>query len=500
LIGRQKEIALLNKLCDTNNSKLVVVHGRRRIGKTYLINTMFKVNRDDCIFFEYTGSDDQDADTQRLNFIEAIYDWFKTEPTKPIITWAEAFIFLKRTIEDELVQKNHKGKIVIFIDEVAWIDKHNKAGFLSAFGHFYNTYCQKKENVITILCGSNASWIKNKILKDTKGPLYQRVDLEIPMLPFTLKETKEYLIKEKKFDIDNKSATDVYMILGGVAKYLSFLDSSLSISQNIDNLFFTISAPLFDEYDAIFKSLFYDKHTFHRQIVDVLCSKQSGFTIAQLSTIIDKEQTDPTNKRVRNAIVELIDTGFIKPLTKLHNKTRETKYIIADPFCLFHYKWVKELSKNDIVSMKNHFTNIVSTPSYTVWCGFVYEAVMMINIELYLQKRGLSALYKNVTYWQYIANPDMEDDKGAQIDMVIEYENNIYDIVECKYYNDEFTITKEYADNLRNKVAKFKEYGIKQKTRYDLKLVMLTTYGTKKNSYFNALNISSDITLSDLLD
>ena len=500
MIGRQKEIALLNKLCDTSNSKLVVVHGRRRIGKTYLINYMFKKNRDDCIFFEHTGSDDQDADTQRLNFLEAIYDWFKVEPSKPITTWAEAFIFLKRTIEDECEQKNHTGKVVIFIDEVAWIDKHNKAGFLSAFGHFYNTYCQKKENIITILCGSNASWIKNKILKDTKGPLYQRVDLEIPMLPFTLKETKEYLIKEKKFDIDNKTATDIYMILGGVAKYLSFLDSSLSVSQNIDNLFFNISAPLFDEYDAIFKSLFYDKHTFHRQVIDILCSKQSGFTISELGVIIDKEQNDPTNKRLRNAIVELIDTGFIVPLNKLHNKTRETKYIISDPFCLFHYKWVRELSKNDIVSMKNHFTKIVSSPSYIIWCGFVFETIMMINIDLYLQKRGLSALYKNVTYWQYIANPDIEDDKGAQIDMVIEYENNIYDIVECKYYNDEFAITKDYAENLRHKVAKFKEHAIKQKIRYDLKLVMLTTYGSKKNSHFNALNISSDITLGDLLD
>ena len=136
MIGREKEIALLNKLCDTSNSKLAVVHGRRRIGKTYLINYMFKKNRDDCIFFEYTGSDDQDADTQRLNFIEAIYDWFKVESSKPITTWAEAFIFLKRTIEDEIAQKNHTGKVVIFIDEVAWIDKHNKAGFLSAFGHF----------------------------------------------------------------------------------------------------------------------------------------------------------------------------------------------------------------------------------------------------------------------------------------------------------------------------------------------------------------------------
>lgn len=104
MIGRQKEIALLNKLCDTSNSKLVVVHGRRRIGKTYLINYMFKKNRDDCIFFEHTGSDDQDADTQRLNFLEAIYDWFKVEPSKPITTWAEAFIFLKRTAKIGLIR------------------------------------------------------------------------------------------------------------------------------------------------------------------------------------------------------------------------------------------------------------------------------------------------------------------------------------------------------------------------------------------------------------
>jgi len=148
------------------------------------------------------------------------------EPTKPISKWHEAFIFLKRTIEQEVQQKKHQGKVIVFIDEVAWIDRYNKAGFLSAFGHFYNAYIEKYNNLIVILCGSNASWIKNKILKDTSGPLYHRVDIEIPLFPFDLKETKEYLLKEKRFDIDDKSVVDIYMILGGIAsKHTKYIAS-----------------------------------------------------------------------------------------------------------------------------------------------------------------------------------------------------------------------------------------------------------------------------------
>ena len=251
LIGRKKEIELLNSLCQEEKSNLVVIHGRRRIGKTYLVDYMFQTHRTDCIFFKFTGSADQDAKVQKDYFVEAIYDWFKVEPTKPIEKWHEAFIFLKRTIEQQVIEKNHTGKVIVFVDEVAWIDRNNKAGFLSAI--------EKHSNLMVILCGSNASWIKNKILKDTAGPLYHRVDVEIPLYPFDLQETKEYLLKEKRFDIDDKSVVDIYMTLGGVAKYLSYLDPKLSIAQNINKLFFSLHAPLYGEYEALFKSLFYDK-------------------------------------------------------------------------------------------------------------------------------------------------------------------------------------------------------------------------------------------------
>jgi AAA+ ATPase superfamily predicted ATPase len=492
LVGRVKEIELLNSLCEEEKSKLVVIHGRRRIGKTYLVDYMFQSHRKDCLFFKFTGSADQDSQVQKDYFVEAIYDWFKVEPTKPINKWHEAFIFLKRTIENEIKEKNHQGKVIVFIDEVAWIDRHNKSGFLSAFGHFYNTYIEKNDNLIVILCGSNASWIKNKILKDTSGPLYHRVDVEIPLYPFDLQETKEYLLKEKKFDIDDKSIVDIYMILGGVAKYLSYLDSKLSIAQNINKLFFSLHAPLYGEYDALFKSLFYDKASSHRKIIDLLVSKQSGLEMMQ----IEKHLEDITASTLRVHIDELIDTGFIKPISRHSYASKHTKYMICDPFCNFFNRWVQPLSKNDIASLIDYFEAKSTSQDYIIWQGFAFEMVMMTNIDLYLKTRGLSAGVKSIGYWNYIAQS--EDESGAQIDIVIEYIGNTYDIVECKYYNDEFTIDKSYAKNLQNKKEKFIKYGIKNK-KYDLKVVMLTTYGTKINQYYNQIPIAKDIKLEDLI-
>ena len=493
MIGRISELQTLNNLCEEKSSKLVVVHGRRRIGKTYLIDYMFKTHRTDCLFFKFTGSEDQDSSVQRDYFIEAIYKWFKVEPSKPINKWHQAFIFLKRVIDDEVQKKKHLGKVIIFIDEVAWIDRHNKAGFLSAFAHFYNDYIENDNNLVVILCGSNASWIKNKILKDSTGPLYNRVDKEIAMKPFDLKETKEYLIKEKRFDIDNKSVIDIYMILGGIAKYLSYLDSKLSIAHNINNLFFNLNSPLYNEYEAVFKSLFYDKASSHKNIIDFLSNKQAGYTMQELEQRIKESKATS----IKKYIDELIDTGFVKAITRFNKKTKDTRYIIIDSFSLFYNKWVKALSKNDIASMIDYFQTKSNSHDYIIWQGFAFETVCIANIHLYLKQRGLSAALKSIGYWNYIPDKNAINEKGAQIDILIEYTNSTYDIVECKYYNDEFIIDKSYAANLLNKKNKFIEHGIINK-KYDLKMIMLTTYGTKINQYYNQVNISQNVMIDDL--
>ena len=494
MIGRKKELNILNQVCEDSKSKLVVVHGRRRIGKTYLIDHMFTKHRADCNFFKFTGSSDQNTQIQMEYFIEAIYEWFGVEPDKPIVKWHQAFIFLNRTITNYIKNNEHTKKIVVFIDEIAWIDRHNKAGFISALGHFYNTYSEKYDNLIMILCGSNASWIKNKILKDHSGPLFHRVDKEIIMYPFDLKETKEYLLKEKQFSLDNKSVVDIYMILGGVAKYLSYLDHRLSFAQNINNLFFELNSPLYGEYDLLFKSLFEDKTASHKKVIDMLGLKKSGFTHQELEEIGDIKKTT-----LKNTIDELIDTGFIMPITKFNYKNRYIKYTLIDPFCYFHNKWVKSMTRNELATQVDFFERKSQEQDFIIWRGFAFENVCLNNINLYLDIRGLKAGVKSITYWHYTANKEDIDDKGAQIDILIAYQGNVYDIIECKYYNDEYIINQDYAQNLINKKERFIEHGIKGK-KFDIKMVMLTTYGTKINQYYNQASISQNIMLDNLME
>lgn len=496
MIGRKREIAELNKLCDSKESKLVAVYGRRRIGKTYLIDSMFKEHRKDCMFFDYTGDYDGDNKVQLENFRMAIYEWFKVQCDK-FENWTEAFNFLRMTIDSEIKNTNHEGKVVIFIDEIPWVDKTNKNGFLSAFGTFWNTYCVKRKNVVLIMCGSNASWIKNKILEDGIGPHHKRVDAIIPLQPFTLEETAEYLKEEKKLEIDSKTITEIYMIFGGVAKYLSFYDSDLSLAENVNKIFFNIHGLLFGEYEILFKSLFQDRSAMHKNIMDFLCTKRSGY---ESTEIAEKLQVLQSDKSFRKALDELMTCGFITAMPKLFNDTKNAKYIVADPFCLFYKFWVEPLSRNQIAKLNDYWNEVMSGERYPKWTGFSFEMVCILNIELYLKQRGMEGTYKSVRYWNFVKKEDSDpEDKGAQIDLLVEYQNNVYDIVECKYSNDIYVLDQSDAAKLKNKKAMFIKHALTTK-KYDIKTVMLTTYGTKKNnSHYSNIPINKEISLQEML-
>ena len=492
MVGRKKEIKELNLLCDNQESSLVAIYGRRRIGKTYLVNYMFKEYRKECLFFDFTGTSDARAEVQIKNFIEQVYEWFRAEPSGEIKDWSDAFRFLKRAIDAEIEKRGHKEKVIVFIDELPWIDPLEKTGFLSALGHFWNTYCEARKNVLMILCGSNASWIKNKVLEDAKGPLYNRLTKKLPMLPFDLQETKEYLTKEKGFDIGEKLATDMYMVFGGVAKYLSYLDSKKILSENIDLLFFSLGGLMHGEYDKVFNSLFMDKTAFHKKMVDLLCKKRSGYTLTEVA-----KELSVTGGKIKATMDELQQCGFIQGVTKHGMKTRETKYVIADPYILFHHKWVKELSMNDISQISSgYWRKQTQTHAYSIWRGFSFESVILSNMHLYLKAKGMSGTHATYGYWSSVARDKGES--GVQIDIVVDYGNNQFDIVECKYYEGEFEITKKYKENLENKLLMFRKYGIQKKSRAELRLVFVTAEGVKPNNNFHQLNVES-IVLGDLI-
>lgn len=154
-------------------------------------------------------------------------------------------------------------------------------------------------------------------------------------------------------------------------------------------------------------------------------------------------------------------------------------------FCYFHHKWIKPKKIKD-------WTATTRTQSYRSWAGFAFERICQLHTYQIKKKMGIQGVGTQTHYWEYKGN---NNNPGAQIDMLLEHTSskNI-DIVECKFYDGLFTITKDYYEKLLQKRDVFDQQTGR---KYNIRLVLVTTEGVAKNQYFNGLNLTV-ITLSDL--
>lgn len=247
IIARDQETQILQEVLDSPKAQFVALYGRRRIGKTHLIRNYFS---DKGLYLEVTGLKNGKMRKQLEIFTKSLskcfYDGINlATPT----SWASAFEMLTTQFRKVAADK----PVIIFLDELPWLAT-KRSGFLEELDHFWNTEWSKDNNVKLIVCGSAASWMLDKIVND-KGGLHNRLTRKINLRPFTLKQTEQFL-KARKFKISRKNILDLYMVTGGVPYYLEFLERSLSVTQNINELCFSENAPLKTEFSQIFSSLF----------------------------------------------------------------------------------------------------------------------------------------------------------------------------------------------------------------------------------------------------
>lgn len=238
IIGREREIKRLNRAMEEKDAQLIIVYGRRRVGKTYLINEYFNGNFD----FKFTGSFDQSTTEQLRNFRLEL-SRYSGENINSIKDWTEAFFALR-----DYLEKNAKKKQIVFFDEMPWMDRQ-KSGFLPAFEWFWNSWGSARKNLVFIVCGSAASWLTEKIEKN-KGGLFNRHTCRLYLEPFNLCETEKYLESRNVF-WSRYDITQCYMIMGGIPYYLRLLDREQTLNENIDNLFFSRRSELWNEFEML---------------------------------------------------------------------------------------------------------------------------------------------------------------------------------------------------------------------------------------------------------
>ena len=228
MVGRKEEIKKINYLLSSIRSEFLAVTGRRRVGKTFLIDTMLRQNY--C--FSMTGIQNGNTKTQLANFGVKLSEYAETGAPRTPQSWQEAFLHLKNYLK---TLDNNK-KQVIFIDEIPWVASP-RSGFLQLLAHFWNDYLSKEPHFLLVICGSATSWITKKVINDPGG-LHNRVTEIIHLKPFTLAETSEFLI-QKGLQPSNQDIAKIYMALGGIPFYLENIRRGESFTTSIERMCFS---------------------------------------------------------------------------------------------------------------------------------------------------------------------------------------------------------------------------------------------------------------------
>lgn len=328
MIGRKKEIRELNRLYDSNKAELVAIYGRLRVGKTYLIDQVFK----DRVTFKHAGLSPigDNGNLLRYQLENFYYSLISIGVKADHIpnTWLEAF-FMLRSYLDEI---DDGSRQLIVLDELPWMDTP-RSGFITAFEAFWNNWACHKDNVMVIVCGSANAWIIDKLINN-HGGLYNRVTYEIKLLPFTLNECKQFF-RSNNNPISEYDIVQSYMILGGIPYYLGYFDEADSLPQTVDKLFFSKNRKLKVEYDRLFTSVFNTPEVM-KKIVSLLSTKSIGYTRLEISNKLDIAN----GGTLTNYLNALIASDFIVRYVPFGKKKQEY-YKLIDPFCIFYLHFVE---------------------------------------------------------------------------------------------------------------------------------------------------------------
>ncbi len=457
LIGREKERSILLQLQQSKKSEFAILYGRRRVGKTFLVRETFKNNFD----FSHVGLANSNTKEQLTNFHISLKKYGKKEDHIPK-NWLFAFQELIA-----LLSKSRKQKKVIFIDELPWLDTA-RSSFLNALEHFWNSWASGRKDILLIACGSAASWMIKKLVNN-KGGLHNRVNQKIKLEPFTLRECKAYYQK-KGFAFNEYQMLQLYMVLGGIPFYLDGLKKELSATQNIDELCFTKDGLLQNEFHNLYASLF-KNHQQHLLAIEALSKKNKGLS----REVLIQDSGLPNGGGTTTILEELELSGFIRLYLPFSKKKKEALYQLIDPFSLFYYRFI---AKNTRIS-KGFWEKSIDNPSYRSWSGIAFEQVCLSHTDQIKIALGISGMQTSVSSW--LSN---QASKNAQIDLVIDRRDEVVNLFEMKFSISPFSISKKYANDLRNKVRVFKA---ETKTKKAIFISFLTTYGVLDNQHAKGL-------------
>jgi hypothetical protein len=253
----------------------------------------------------------------------------------------------------------------------------------------------------------------------------------------------------------------------------------MSLPQNVDRLCFVKGAPLKNEYDELYMSLF-KNYERHMKIVEVLSKKKSGMTRDE----IIKASGIPAGGHLSAALAELAQCGFIDIYNDFTRKKNGAYYRLVDSFTLFYLRFMYGNNSKD----EYFWTNYIEDGGHRAWSGFAFEQICMLHISQIKMKLGIAGVSTKIMSWR-----SSESSPGAQIDLLIERNDGVINVCEMKYTKHPYSINRTEDEKLHQRMTVFAE---ETKCKEALHLTMITTYGISKNGYCGS--VQSEITMDNL--
>jgi len=432
--GRREILHDLSLLWRKRTASLVTCRGRRRIGKSTLVERF--AGKSGARFLKLEGLKPKGgmSNADELAFFAAsLSDQTGTERTVPA-DWLAAFRLLEETLDDD-------RRTVVLLDEVSWMAYYD-ASFSSVLKAAWDNLFKRHRKLVLVVCGSVSTWIKENIIDD--GAFFGRRSLDIVVPELPVSDCIRFWGRAAE-RIDKREVIDVLSVTGGVPRYLEEIDPSRTAAENLRRMAFSRESILRVDFDEMFNDVITRQPTFTASVLR--CLVADARTVSEISAALKMER----NGHVSAALERLVESGIVAQDGGRNPQTgaeiREVRFRICDNYTRFYLRYVDPVKKT-IDSGAYRAGVLEGLPEWSAVMGLAFENLVIRHTRQIIDRIGLgSALILSAAPYRRQATKVLS---GVQIDLLIQAQRTLC-VVEIKRRTE---IGRSVIDEVADKVSK----------------------------------------------
>jgi AAA+ ATPase superfamily predicted ATPase len=468
-IGRKEELKTLEAIGNSKTASLLIVYGRRRVGKTELIEHAYSKRN----LLKFEGIEGYSQDKQQKIVMQQLAEYAQEPLLRDVSVknWIDVFKYLH--------QYTQKGKWTLYFEEVQWLSNYED-DFVSELKYAWDNWFRHNPGMVVVLCGSATSFMINKVVHSKA--LYNRSQHEIKLNEFSLHEVEQFFKNQPL-----KNMMDAFLSVGGIPEYLNRVKKNSSIYLSLCEQSFKPNSFFSKEYERIFISNFAsNKH--YKQIIQFLSQRK----FATREEILQHLKIT-SGGRISELLEDLELCGFITAYTPYYatGDSKLVRFCIQDAYLQFYYKFIQPIEQ-DIQHgvFTEHPERAINDQALQKWLGFSFERFCRRYHHSIAKQLGFSAVrYRSGSYF---SRSTAKGEPGFQIDLLFDRDDNVVTVCEIKYLRSK--VPSKIIHDTDKKLALLPNNKKKR-----LEKVLICTYGAEKSLLHSGF-FDRILTLEDLFN